>query len=189
MCFHVELEGVKCIGWTGRVRKGIPNRWCSYTKAERTENEVSARDLQEVRRKRRPENMGWTVRNKKTREIRYVWPWKWERQAWICCEYDYLSDVKWHIANYTFTDSAFQSMTFSIQVPCGLASMHSALWQLIFWSNGSAFVPFGSPNMCSAYRYSGLLLSGCGINHVWKNKIYDMINYAHVFTKTISEWW
>ena len=37
----------------------------------RTESKVSARNLQEVRRKRWHENTGWTVRNKKMREIRW----------------------------------------------------------------------------------------------------------------------
>jgi len=35
-----------------RVRKGIPNPWCSCTEGARTESKVSVRDLQEVRRKR-----------------------------------------------------------------------------------------------------------------------------------------
>ena len=54
-------ERVKCIGWTDRVRKGIPNRWCSCMEEARTKNKVSARNLQEVRRKRWPENTGWMV--------------------------------------------------------------------------------------------------------------------------------
>ena len=29
MCFQVALERVKCIGCADRVRKGIPNCWCS----------------------------------------------------------------------------------------------------------------------------------------------------------------
>ena len=56
MCFQVAAERVKCIGWTDRVRKGIPNHWCSCMEGARTESKVSARDLQEVRRKRWPEN-------------------------------------------------------------------------------------------------------------------------------------
>ena len=71
VCFQVAPERVKCIGWTDRARKGIPNRWCSCTEGARTKNKVSARDLQEVRRKRWPENKRWTVRNKKTREIKW----------------------------------------------------------------------------------------------------------------------
>ena len=70
MCFQVVPEGVECIGWTDRVRKGIPNLWCSCTEGARTKSKVSARDLQEVRRKRWPEITGWTVRSK-MREIRW----------------------------------------------------------------------------------------------------------------------
>ena len=71
VCFQVVPERVKCIGWTDRVRKGIPNRWCSSMKGARTKNKVSVRYLQELRRKRWPENTGWTVRSKKASEIRW----------------------------------------------------------------------------------------------------------------------
>ena len=71
MCFRVAPERVKCIGWTDRVRKGIRNHWCSCMEGARTDSKVSARDLQEVRRKRWPENTWWTVRSKKTSDIRW----------------------------------------------------------------------------------------------------------------------
>ena len=71
VCFQVAPEKVKCTSWTDRVRKGIPNRWCSCTEGARTESKVNARDLQEVRRKRWPENTGWAVGSKKTSEIRW----------------------------------------------------------------------------------------------------------------------
>ena len=84
VCFQVVPERLKCIWWTDRVRKGIPNRWCSCTEGARTESKVSARDLQEVRRKRWPENTGWTVRSKRTREIRWT---RWKYRELIQCAY------------------------------------------------------------------------------------------------------
>ena len=75
VCFQVVPERVKCIWWTDRVRKGIPNHWCSCMEVARTESKVSARDLQEVRRRRWPVNSGWAVRSKKTREIRWRYEW------------------------------------------------------------------------------------------------------------------
>jgi len=38
-------ERVKCIERMDRVRKGIPNRWCSCMEGTRSKSKVSARDL------------------------------------------------------------------------------------------------------------------------------------------------